>query len=150
MRGARIGMALALALMPALWACEREQAEVDTPPAQEMTTDELRVVEIDLGNAIGADKRLTAGAETDDFRPTETIYAVVATDGAATGSTLTARWTFEDGQVVEEASQPIAATGPAVTEFHISKPDGFPAGKYQLEILLDGRSIEKKDFEVKP
>jgi hypothetical protein len=152
MKAARImGVTFALVLAPALWACnDRDEAAVETPPASEITTtDELRVVEVDLGNAIGADKRLTTAGETDDFSPTETIYAVVATEGSATGSTLTARWTFEDGQVVDETSQPIAATGPAVTEFHISKADGMPVGKYQVEILLDGRSIEKKDFEVK-
>jgi hypothetical protein len=42
---------------------------------------------------------------------------------------LRSRWTFEDGQVVNE-SQNIASSGPAVTEFHISKPDGWLVGKY--------------------
>ncbi|HEX6133518.1 MAG TPA: hypothetical protein VFZ24_06130 [Longimicrobiales bacterium] len=142
-------IALVFALVPGLWACEPAETEVDTQPGEEVTVEGLRVTEVDLGNAIGPDRRITDDRATDDFRPNETIYAVVETEGAATGSTLTARWTFEDGQVVDETTQTISPTGPAVTEFHISKPDGFPVGSYQVEILLNGSSVERKDFEVK-
>lgn len=143
-------LALVVGLAPALISCARgEDARVDTEPATEVAAESLRVTEVDLGRAIGADRRITDENETDDFRPTDTIYASVVTEGSATGSTLTARWTFEDGQVVDETSQTISPTGQAVTEFHISKPDGFPVGNYQLDILLNGRSVERKDFEVK-
>ena len=43
----------------------------------------------------------------------------------------------------------IAPTGPAVTEFHIAKPDGWPLGKYKVEILLNGQTAQTKDFTVK-
>ena len=33
-----------------------------------------------------------------------------------------------DGQLVDDSAQTVAASGPAVTEFHVSKPDGWPAG----------------------
>jgi hypothetical protein len=36
-----------------------------------------------------------------------------------------------------------------VTEFHISKPDGLPAGKYKVEVLLNGNAAGSKDFTVK-
>ena len=71
----------------------------------------------------------------------------MATDGSGSG-TLRARWTFQ-GQVVNESEQPIAPTGPAHTEFHISKPDGWPKGKYKVEITLNGTSVGSKDFEIK-
>jgi hypothetical protein len=144
-------IALVLAVMPGLWACNRDadEATVETQPGAEVTTEALRVTDVELGNAIGPDRRITDERETDDFAPNETIYAVVETEGAASGSTLTARWTFQDGQVVDESTQTISPNGPAVTEFHISKPDGFPVGNYQVEILLNGRSVERKDFEVK-
>jgi hypothetical protein len=141
-------LALLFVLAPALWACGRDEADVDTQPTTEVSTEALRVTEVELGNAIGPDRRVTAAATTEEFRPTDTIYVVVATEGAATGSTLTARWTYEDGQLVDESAQTISPTGPAVTEFHISKPDGFPTGSYKVEILLDGRSVETKEFEV--
>ena len=53
-----------------------------------------------------------------------------------------------DGQVVNESTQTIAPTGDARTEFHISKPDGWPSGKYKLEVFLNGSSAATKDFEV--
>lgn len=145
-----MGLAFVLALAPALAACGgRDEADVETQPATEVTAEALRVTEVELGNAIGADKRVTDVRETDDFGPMDTIYASVETEGTASGSTLTARWTYQDGQVVDETTQTISPTGPAVTEFHIAKPDGFPTGNYQVEILLNGTSVEKKDFEVK-
>ena len=68
---------------------------------------------------------------------------------AAPSASLKARWTFQDGQVIEETEQVISPTGDAATEFHISKPDGWPAGKYRLEILMNGEPIQTKEFEVR-
>lgn len=104
------------------------------------------VTDVKLGKAIDADKRVTN--ETDDFKPGDTIYASVLTSGAASGATLLARWTFQDGQVVDSTSQTISPTGDAATEFHISKPGGFPPGKYKLAVLLNGNEVKTKDFEV--
>jgi hypothetical protein len=111
------------------------------------TSAAVRVGDVKVGRALGADKRLTN--ETDDFRPTDTIYAVVETQGSGPNTSLQARWTYEDGQVVDESTRSIAASGEDVTEFHISKPTGWPKGKYKVEILLNGVAAETEDFEVK-
>jgi hypothetical protein len=58
-------------------------------------------------------------AEQDDFSPRDTIYVSVLTTGSAPSATVTARWTFEDGQVVKEVT------------------------------LAVGGSTESEDFEVK-
>lgn len=110
------------------------------------TTENLRVTEVDLGTSVDANRRVTA--DTDDFRPTDTVYASVSTTGSASGATLTARWTYQDGQVVDETSQTISPTGPANTEFHISMPEGLPTGDYEVEILLNGQRVETESFEV--
>jgi hypothetical protein len=62
---------------------------------------------------------------------------------------LAAKWTYQDGQTVNESSQSIAPTGPAATAFQVAKPDGFPAGKYKVEITKDGVSAGTREFEVK-
>ena len=146
-------LTLALGVVPMLSACnrsaEQEDAETSPPATMPAPEDAARVTDVDLGRSIGADKKINDNQQTDDFRRTDTIYAVVTTDGNASGASLTAHWTFEDGQVVDETTQTIAASGPAVTEFHISKPDGFPVGKYKVEIRLNGTAVETKDFEVK-
>ena len=95
---------------------------------------------------MGPDKRVTD--KTDSFRPSETIYVSVNTEGAAPNATLKARWTFQDGQVVKESSQTIAPTGTAVTEFHVSNPAGWPVGSYKVEVFLNGSSVETESFKV--
>lgn len=118
-------------------------APITPPPAAPAVT----VTTVELGNQIGADKRVTQ--QITSFAPKDTIYATVVTNGSASSATLTAKWTYQDGQVVNESSQTIAPTGPAATEFHISKPDGWPAGTYKVEVSLNGRSTGTKEFEVK-
>ncbi len=107
----------------------------------------VKVTDIDVGRSVTADK--TINEKTDSFRPGDTFYVSVKTDGSGPSATLTARWTYEDGQVVDESRQDIAANGSAaVTEFHLSKPDGWPAGGYKVEVLLNGTSAGTKDFKV--
>jgi hypothetical protein len=107
----------------------------------------VRVTDVTLGRAIGGDKAITD--RTDDFRPNDTIYASIGTDGSAATASLRARWTYQDGQVVDESARTISPSSRERTEFHISKPDGWPTGNYQLEVFLDNRSVETKKFEVK-
>jgi hypothetical protein len=107
----------------------------------------VQVTDVKLGRALGADKRVTD--ETDDFKPADVIYAVVETRGSAPNAALQARWTYQDGQVVDESSRNISTSGEDVTEFHISKPSGWPKGKYTVQILLNGAPVESEEFEVK-
>ena len=106
----------------------------------------VRVSHIDMGRSLTADK--TINDKTDSFKPNDTIYASIATEGSAATATLRTRWTYQGGQTVNESTQTIAPTGDTRTEFHVSKPDGWPTGKYQLEVFLNGSSAATKDFEV--
>jgi hypothetical protein len=137
--------ALCLVLALGMSACQKSNTS-GTATTQDATR-ELRVAEIELGRGVGADKRITD--ETTVFAPNETIYAAVLTDGGASDAELKARWTFQDGQVVEESTQRVSPTGGAATEFHVTKPDGWPEGKYKVEVFLNGASAGSKDFEVK-
>ena len=106
----------------------------------------FRVVALALGKQIGADKKVVEPVTA--FAPTDTIYASVVSEGAAPKIELKARWTFEDGQLVDESSQTIAPTGPVATEFHVAKPSGWPTGKYKVEISADGAAVATKEFAV--
>lgn len=121
-----------------------------TPPAATTpapaATEGVTVASVDLGTAVGADQKVTSPTTT--FSPKDTIYAAVSTMGSATNATLGAKWTYQDGQTVNDSSQTIAPSGPAVTTFHISKPDGWPPGTYKVEISLNGQSASSKDFSV--
>jgi hypothetical protein len=116
------------------------------PSAAATARTAARVASVELGSALDATRRVV-GPKT-AFAPTETIYASVATQGWEGPVTLTARWTYEDGQVVNESSQ-TAQAGPSTTEFHIAKPGGWPAGTYQVEILADGATAATQRFEVR-
>ena len=109
-------------------------------------TNTISVTDIDLGRAINAD--LSIQEATTTFRPSDVVYASIATSGAAP-ATVGVRWTFNDDQVVDKGDRDIHPTGPTRTEFHISKPDGLPVGRYRLEVTLNGASAGTKEFEVK-
>jgi major membrane immunogen (membrane-anchored lipoprotein) len=154
----RTSVALALAL--SLAACggkDDAAATADTgagaastvPSTTAPVATALRVTDVKLGRSVGADNRVADG--TNDFKPNDTIYAVVETDGASSaGQSLVARWTFQDGQLVEEQTQAVnSAGGAAVTQFRINKPSGWPVGKYKVSIMMNGSEVESEEFEVK-
>lgn len=132
-------------------ACKKKEAA--PPPAAAAAPEStpapavFAVQTIEVGKAIGSDKRVIAPATTLGRR--DTIYVSVATVGAAPSKTISAKWTFQNGQVVKEQSESIAPTGPAATEFHISKPKPWPLGKYKVEIAVDGAPAGSTDFEIK-
>jgi hypothetical protein len=73
----------------------------------------------------------------------------ITTEGSGPSATVTARWTYEDGQVVDESRQDIGpTTGATVTEFHLSRAEGWPTGGYKVEVLLNGASARTRDFKV--
>jgi hypothetical protein len=137
---------LAAGLLIAAGCGNRETDTAATEESAPTTTAGVEVTEVTLGKAVGADKAVSEATTT--FEPTDTIYVSVRTEGTSPSATLAARWTFEDGQVVDESSQTIAPTGPEVTEFHISQPDGWPAGTYEVAISLDGQPVENQSFTV--
>jgi hypothetical protein len=137
---------LALTLAAVLSAACTKSGENPGATGTTGTSVGVRVSQIDIGRSLNADK--TINDNPGSFKPNDTIYASIATQGTAATARLQARWTYRDGQVVNESTQTIAPTGDARTEFHISKPDGFPTGKYNLEVFLNGSSAARRDFEV--
>jgi len=150
-------LVLSTVVAAALAACNKPQPPMSAPtttpsPVQQPAppppaTAGVTVTAIDLGNAVDADNRITAPSRT--FTPKDTIYAAVSTNASAPSATIAAKWTYQDGQTVNESSQSIAPTGPAVTTFHIAKPDGWPAGGYTVTITIDGKAAGTASFDVK-
>jgi hypothetical protein len=141
------GLGLAVAGMASCKKKEPPPPPEAAAPAPAPAPPAFAVQGIELGKSIDADKKVTAPATT--FGRRDTIYASVATEGAAPSKAISAKWTFQDGQVVKEQSESIAPTGPAATEFHISKKGPWPVGKYKVEVSVDGASAGSKDFEIK-
>jgi hypothetical protein len=145
-----------LLLLGALAACNKKNDTTltDTTAAGTMTatvamdTTPIRVSDIQVGKVVGSDKKI--GDQTTSFGVRDTMYVAVITDGAAKDAKITAKWTFNDKQVVKESSQTISpAGGETATEFHVDKKSAWPKGKYKVEVMLNGVSSGTKDLEVK-
>ena len=152
-------IAVAAASVLALVACGKKEpapAPAPTPaptpvapaPAPAPVPVGVTVSSVSLGKAVGADKKVTAASDT--FAKGDTIYASVDTTGSGS-ATLAVKWVYtKDGKTVpvKEDTATISATGPATSEFHISKPDGWPVGTYQVDVTLDGKPAATKSFKV--
>lgn len=167
MKPNRLHMAMLAAMIgsAALIGCKKKEEPAPMPPAADTMPAPMpapaampataSVNSVDLGNAVGADMRVTAPMST--FAPTDTIYAAVSTGtsdpAASVAGKLGTKWTYigADGSqtAVHEESRDLTFAGDGVTDFQISKPDGWPAGKYKLEVSLDGAVVQTREFEVK-
>jgi hypothetical protein len=157
-------LAASLAAVLALSACgKHEESATPTPatppPAATQTAampadmgaaptamSAVKFTSLEQGSTVDADNKVVASGTS--FAPTDTIYASVGTSGSG-NATLAAKWTYQDGQTVHEDSKVLDASGPATTAFMISKPSGFPAGNYKVDISLNGNQVASKDFSVK-
>jgi hypothetical protein len=140
------GSVLALCFVVALVCGCRKSEAPPSGAAPGAPAAAFAVQSINLGSAVDAGKKVTVPTTT--FKPTDTIYVSILSEGAAPSVTLATRWTFQDGQLVKEDSQTIAPSGPAATEFHISKSDGWPAGKYKVEVAANGKPAGSREFTV--
>ncbi|MGY3041335.1 cytoskeletal protein RodZ [Rhodanobacter sp. TND4EL1] len=116
------------------------------PTAPEAGASMVTVSSVQLGSKVDENNKIAASG--DSFAPKDSIYASVDTTGTGNG-TLAANWTYQDGQTVHEDSKMLTTNGPQTTVFMISKPSGFPAGNYKVDISLDGKQVASKDFSVK-
>jgi hypothetical protein len=145
---------LVLATLAIATACKKDDtAATDTAAPTSATptisgdSSSMDVGDIDMGRHVDSAKKISD--KTDDFSPTDTIFASVHTSGGSAPVQLTARWMFQDSTVVSEDSQTVQPGVDADTEFHIAKAGGWPKGKYTLHILADGKEVKTKEVTVK-
>ena len=104
----------------------------------------LNVKTIQTGRSLNSDN--SVGLLTQRFRPDQTMYVAVLTDGPGKGS-LTAKWTYA-GRTVSEDTKQVSYRDSAATEFHIKNSGGFPPGDYAVEVLIDGKSVATRPLKV--
>ena len=149
---------ITVGLVLALSACKKE-APVEVAPVPAPVVLEpavappppmpaaVMVSAVNLGTAVGADQKVTATKTT--FGTKDVIYAAVDTKNAGKDVTLAAKWTFQDGQTVNEESVTLSPETDATTDFKLSKASPWPVGKYKVDITLNGAPAQSVDFEVK-
>lgn len=124
-------------------ACNKEQRAT----AESAARTALSVIDVDMGRHVDIDKKIAD--KTDDFAPSDTIYASVHMSGSANNGAVVGRWTFADGTIVDEKTDSVTTNGDARTVFYIVKPGGFVKGKYTLHVLINGKEVRTKDVTVK-
>jgi len=105
----------------------------------------LRVSNVMIGRRLGAGNRITD--PTFRFAPADTVYVSVSTEGSSGPGTVTAAWRSQNGEILQQSSQPV---GPADrnAELHLSRDKGMKPGTYKVVLFLGGDSVDTKVFVV--
>ena len=104
----------------------------------------LKVATIQVGRTLNSDN--SVGTITSRFKPGDTMYAAVITEGRGAGA-LSVRW-LSSGRVVKEEEKDVRYNDRAATEFHLDFAGGLPPGQYRVELFLDGEPIGARDLTV--
>jgi hypothetical protein len=124
-------------------AANTQAAATGTTPAG----DDIDIEGLKLGRALKADS--TVASEVDDFRTTDTVYAVMETDANESGKQIMVRWTMGDNdQLVSEETRTVATGESAHTVFR-GKAGGWAPGKYHVRLMYNGKESKSAEFEVK-
>jgi len=150
-KAALVGLSLLV-----LSGCKKEEPPPPPPPppppvapAPPPPPAPFRVTGVQLGKGIQPDNSVQTVTAT--FAPKDTIYLSVTSVGMAPQAALTTRWTFGPKDVlVHEETKSVSPPSPKPmhTEFHISKPSGWPPGDYKVVVTVDGQPAQTETFAV--
>lgn len=102
------------------------------------------VTAIQTGKSLNSDNSVATHAAT--FRPRDTMYVSVLTSARGAG-TIVVRWRYS-GRVIHEVSKDVSYNDQAATDFRFQAADGFPAGEYRIEVLVDGVEAGARSVRV--
>ena len=106
----------------------------------------LKVTGIQTGRTLNSDN--SVGTQGTTFKPSETIYVAVLTDGTGR-ATIGVKFSHL-GRVVAEPEKKVSYRGAAATEFHLDYPGGSPTGEYDIEAFFEGQSVGMRKVRVEP
>lgn len=157
-----LGLVVALALT-ASGACKRSPEAAGQPAGQGTPVGEasssapkenasasieaVEPVDLEVGRALKPDNHVAD--KSTRFQPGDSVYIVVMSKGSVSGVRMEAVVSYQTGAMVYDSSRVVDLKGPAATVFQASNPSGWPVGKYQLRVMIAGKSYRTWDFEVK-
>ncbi len=98
-------------------------------------------------------KDANVGKESDSFGPNDTIYAVAVISNASENLKVTGRLSAEsvegmDSGPIPGAEKTLDMQGAGTAKFNFTGgANGWPKGKYKLEVLMKNEAGEEKDQE---
>jgi hypothetical protein len=99
-------------------------------------------------SAEGDTEQNTLGPPRTRFKPKDSVYAEIRSNGTASAYTIYAKWTGADGEVLADYGIRVNEAGPKRTVISLSKPDGWPAGENRIELAINGRVQRTMTFRV--
>ncbi|MCR6625705.1 MAG: hypothetical protein NVV67_05430 [Pseudoxanthomonas sp.] len=160
MKHNRISYALAVALVGtvALAGCKKKEEPVVAPPAAVEPAPApaepvpapmpVSATSVTVGNTAAADKSVAAVGM---FGVKDKIIVSVKTDAATpANAAIDAKLTFQDGQVAAQQTANVVAGGADTTNIEFTKATNWPAGKYKVDVTLNGQPVGiTQEIEVK-
>ena len=141
-----VTLALAVATAALLAACNKPgTASSQDPATTAVPVRPVSVFALDVGNAV-ADYQSVKPMTI--FAPTDKLIASIRTRGAAPKADLSAKLSYQDGQVYGEQAQTIHPTGPVTTNFTFPRETPWPRGRYFVEVMRNGKRAVQQPIEV--
>jgi hypothetical protein len=156
----RISYALIVALAGtvALAGCKKKEEAVapapvvtepaPAPVAMEPAPMPVSATGVTVGNMAAADKSVAA---VSTFTPTDKIIVSVKTDAAtAANAAIDAKLTYQDGQVAGQQTANVKAEDAGTTNVEFTKATPWPAGKYKVDVTVNGQPAGMtQEIEIK-
>jgi hypothetical protein len=132
---------LAAALLAGLaTSCAATKNDVDATPTARLKID------AHVGKGFSSDSTNIVNI-SDDFRPNETVYAIVDVPGKTEGM-LRVRWVY-GGDTIDERTMAIQE-GVNVYPFRLTPPaEGLKVGDYRFEVFVNDNPSDSETFHVK-
>ena len=160
MKQNRMSYALAAALVGtvALVGCKKKEEPVVAPPAVvepapapapvEPAPAPVSATSVTVGSTAAADKSVAAVGM---FGVKDKIIVSVKTDATTpANATIDAKLTFQDGQVAGQQTATVVAGGVDTTNIEFTNANAWPAGKYKVDVTLNGQPVGMtQEIEVK-
>lgn len=134
---------IALAGVLALAGCKKNEpvaapAPAPTAPAPVSQTPTVNVQSVTIGTSAAADKSVSSQSVITARDP---IIVSIRTEGTVTSVPVAARLTYQDGQVAGEQTAVLNTSGPDTTNITFSNANPWPAGKYNVHVTVDGKTV---------
>ncbi|MGH8061147.1 MAG: hypothetical protein ACREO7_03930 [Pseudoxanthomonas sp.] len=155
----RISYALIVALAGtvALAGCKKKEEAVVAPPVvtepapapvAEPAPSPVATTSITVGNTAAADKSVAA---VSTFGTKDKIIVSVKTDATtAANAAIDAKLTYQDGQVAGQQTANVMAEDAGTTNVTFSNANAWPAGKYKVDVTVNGQPAGMtQEIEVK-
>ena len=154
MKRATIALVLVVSASLAAFGCKKkEEAAVSMPPPAAAATAPpadmpggARIERVTTAKAVNADD--SPGETSATFSKGDTVYVSMWTANAPVGTEIKARWIGPDGTQFNEDRIVTDKAGDGYTSFYARNRNGWDAGNYRVEILLNGQPAGTAAFMV--